>query len=60
MIYDLPLRRRCMLIQYSAQKVTVLVRLFKDEYSETLDSSAINDGRSMLAMFIAILHVVEG
>ena len=27
---------------------------------KTLESSAINDGRSMLAMFLAVLYKVEG
>ena len=27
-----------------------------NEYSETLESTAINDGQSMLAMFLTILH----
>ena len=27
---------------------------------ETLESSAINDGRSVLATFLAVLHMVEG
>ena len=27
-----------------------------DENSETLESSAINDGRSMLAMFLTVLY----
>ena len=31
-----------------------------DENSETLEGSAINNGRSMLAMFPAVLHKVEG
>ena len=31
-----------------------------DENSETLESSAINDGRSMLAMFLTVLYQVEG
>ena len=31
-----------------------------DEYSESLECSALNDGRSMLAMFLAVLHKVEG
>ena len=30
------------------------------ENSETLDSSAIKDGRSMLAMFPTVLYKVEG
>ena len=31
-----------------------------DETSETLESSALNDGRSMLAMFRTVLYEVEG
>ena len=31
-----------------------------DENSETLESSALNDGRSMLAMFLTVLYKVEG
>ena len=31
-----------------------------DENSEKLESSAINDGRSMLAMFLTVLYKVEG
>ena len=31
-----------------------------DENSETLESSAINDGRSMLAMLLTVLYKVEG
>ena len=31
-----------------------------DENSEALKISAINDGRSMLAMFQTVLYVVEG
>ena len=31
-----------------------------DENPETLQSSAINDWRSMLAMFLTILYKVEG
>ena len=30
-----------------------------DENHETLESSAINDGRSMLAMFLTVLYEVE-
>ena len=30
------------------------------ENSETLESSAINDGRSMLEMFLTVLYKVEG
>ena len=31
-----------------------------DENSETLECSAIKDGRSMLAMFLTVLYEVEG
>ena len=31
-----------------------------DEKSETPEGSAINDGRSMLAMFLTVLYKVEG
>ena len=31
-----------------------------NEYSETLEISAINDGRSMLAMFLTVLYKVDG
>ena len=31
-----------------------------DENSETLESSAINDGRSMSAIFLKVLYKVEG
>ena len=37
-----------------------LVAFSTDENSETLERSAINDGRSMLAMFITVLYLVEG
>ena len=30
-----------------------------DENSDTLESSAINNGRSMLVMFLAVLHKAE-
>ena len=31
-----------------------------DQISEALESSVINDGRSMLAMFLKVLYMVEG
>ena len=31
-----------------------------DANSETLESSTINDGRPMLAMFLTVLYKVEG
>ena len=47
-----------MLIYYSAQKVTELICIFNR--LKTLKSSAINDGRSILAMFLTVLYKVEG
>ena len=60
MSYNLPQRRGCMLIYYSAQKSQNWFAFSTDENSETLESSAINDGRSMLAMFLTVLYKVEG
>ena len=31
-----------------------------DKNSETLERSALNDGRSMLAMFLTVLYKLEG
>ena len=31
-----------------------------DENSETLESLVVNDGRSMLAMFLTVMYKVEG
>ena len=31
-----------------------------DENSETLESSVIDDGRSKLDMFLAVLYMIEG
>ena len=33
---------------------------FAFQQKKTLESSAINDGRSMLAMFLTVLYMVEG
>ena len=33
---------------------------FQQMKTETLESSAINDGQSMLAMFLTVLYKVEG
>ena len=33
---------------------------FQQMKTEALEISAINDGRSMLAMFLAVLYMVEG
>ena len=42
------------------KKSQYLFAFSTDENSETLESSAINDGRSMLAMFQTVLYEVEG
>ena len=60
MSYDLPQRRGCMLIDYSVQKSQNWLAFSTDENSETPESSAINDGRSILAMFLTVLYKVEG
>ena len=60
MSYNFPQRRGCMLIYYSAQKSQNWFAFSTDVNSETLESSAVNDGRSMLAMFLTVLHKVEG
>ena len=33
---------------------------FQQMKTETLENSAINDGRSMLAMFLTVMYMVEG
>ena len=43
-----------------AKKSQNLFAFSTDENSETLESSAIDDGRSILAMFLTVLHKVEG
>ena len=60
MSHNFPQRRRCMLIYYSAQKSQNWLAFSTDENSETPESSAINDGRSILAMFQTVLYKVEG
>ena len=49
-----------MLIEHSAQKSQYWFAFSTDENSETLERLAINDGQSMLAMFLTVLYVVEG
>ena len=60
MSYYFPQRRGCMLISYSAKKSQYWFAFSADEHSGTLESSALNDGRSMLAMFLAVLNKLEG
>ena len=49
-----------MLIYYCAQKSQNWFAFSTDENSETPEGSAINDGRSILAMFLTVLYKVEG
>ena len=52
MSYNLPQRRGECLSSTVRQKSHNWFAFSTDENSETLESSAINDGRSMLAMFL--------
>ena len=58
MSYNLPQRRgvHAYLVQCAKSHRTGL----HFQQMETLESSAINDGRSMLAMFLTVLYKVEG
>ena len=60
MSYNLPQRRGACLSITVRKKSQNWFAFSTDENSETLESSAINDGRSMLAMFLRVLHKVEG
>ena len=60
MSYEFPQRRGYILMYYSAQKVREMVCISTDENSQTLESSAINDGRLMLAMCLIVMYMVEG
>ena len=57
MIYILPLRRGTCLSSTVRKWSQHRYAFLADEDSESL---AINDGRSMLAMLLAVLHLVEG
>ena len=48
------------LVQCAKSHKTGLFAYSTDENSETLEGSALNDGRSMLAMFLTVLYKVEG
>ena len=56
MSYHFPQRRGCMLIYYSRKKSQNMFAFSTDENSETLESSAIKDGRSLLAMFLTVMY----
>ena len=46
---------------FSVRKLSLYWFAFStDDNSETLESSAINDERSMFAMFLTVLYKVEG
>ena len=47
-------------IQFCEQYYTRLVAFSTVVHSDNLESSAINDGRSIFAMYLSVLHVVEG
>ena len=59
MIYHFPQRIGCMLISTVDKKSQYWFAFSTDENYETLESSAINDWRSMLAMFLTVLYKVE-
>ena len=59
MSYNLPQRRGACLSSTVRKKSQNWFAFSTDENSETLESSAINDGRSMLAMFLTVLYKVE-
>ena len=58
----MPFRRECgaCLSSTVRKKSQNLFALSTDENSETLDSSAVMDRRSMFAMFLTVLYKVEG
>ena len=55
MIYNIPQRRGCM-----HKNSQYWFAFSTDENCETQEISAINDGRSMLAMFQSVLYKVDG
>ena len=60
MSYNFPQRRGACLSSTVRKKSQNLFAFSTDENSETLESSALNDGRLMLAMFLTVLYKVEG
>ena len=58
--YNLPQRKGACLSSTVRKKSQNWFAFSTDEVSETLESSAINDGRSMLAMFLTVLYNLEG
>ena len=60
MSYNFPQRRGACLPRTVCKNSQNWFAFPTDENSETLESSAIKDGRSMLAMFLTVLYKVEG
>ena len=53
-------RDRCACLSNTVRKRSIYWFAFStDENSETLESSVIDDGWSMIAMFLPVLHMVE-
>ena len=60
MSYIFQQRRGACLSSTVRRKSQNLFAFSTDENSEALESSAINDRRSMLAMFLSVLYKVDG
>ena len=60
MSYNLPQRRGACLSSTVYIKSQNWFAFSIDENSETLEKSTINDGRSILAMFLTVLYKLEG
>ena len=58
MIYDLPQRMHAYLVQYSKSHSTG--SSIQQMKTETLRTSAMNNGWSILDMFLTVLYMVEG
>ena len=60
MIYNFPQRMDLCLSSTVRKKSQYWFSFSTDENSDTPESSALNDGCSMLAKFITVLHKAEG
>ena len=60
MIYNFPQRRGACLSSTVRKMLRYWFAFSTDENSETLESSALNDGRTILAMSLTVLYKVEG
>ena len=58
MSYDFPQRRGRILSSTVRKKSRNWSTFSTNENSETLESSSLNDGRSMFAMFLTVLYKV--